>query len=85
RQKVRNTWVTLFSNLRDERDGEDADLLEALESEPGSQAAESSADRFERVQTMRIIEEEVRRLPTRQREAFLLRYWEDMDVAETAA
>ncbi|MBO4119995.1 RNA polymerase sigma factor [Cupriavidus gilardii] len=85
RQKVRNTWVTLFSNLRDERDGDDADLLEALESEPGSQAAESSADRFERVQTMRIIEEEVQRLPTRQREAFLLRYWEDMDVAETAA
>jgi RNA polymerase sigma-70 factor, ECF subfamily len=31
------------------------------------------------------IEEEVKKLPRRQREAFLMRYWEDMDVAETAA
>jgi RNA polymerase sigma-70 factor (ECF subfamily) len=30
------------------------------------------------------IEDEVQKLPTRQREAFLLRYWEDLDVAETA-
>ncbi|MGY8525000.1 RNA polymerase sigma factor [Paracidovorax citrulli] len=85
RQKVRGTWITLFSSLRDERDGDESDLLEALESQPGSAASESSADRFERAQTMRIIEEEVQRLPLRQRQAFLLRYWEDMDVAETAA
>jgi RNA polymerase sigma-70 factor (ECF subfamily) len=32
-----------------------------------------------------IIEEEIAKLPARQREAFLLRYWEDFDVAETAA
>ena len=32
-----------------------------------------------------IIEEEIGRLPARQREAFLMRYWEEMDVAETAA
>ncbi len=31
------------------------------------------------------IDAEIQRLPTRQREAFLLRYWEEMDVAETAA
>lgn len=84
RQKVRNTWVSLFSSLRDERD-DDGDLLETLESQPGSAAAESSADSFERTQTMQIIELEIQRLPARQREAFLLRYWEDMDVAETAA
>jgi len=32
-----------------------------------------------------IIEEEISRLPVRQREAFVMRYWEEMDVAETAA
>jgi RNA polymerase sigma-70 factor (ECF subfamily) len=32
-----------------------------------------------------LIDEEIQKLPARQREAFLMRYWEDMDVAETAA
>jgi RNA polymerase sigma-70 factor (ECF subfamily) len=30
------------------------------------------------------IEREISRLPTRQREAFLMRYWEEMDISETA-
>ena len=85
RQKVRNTWVTLFSNLRDDREGDDGDLLDTLEAESGTEMAESSADKVERAQVMHIIEQEIQRLPTRQREAFLMRYWEDMDVAETAA
>ena len=34
---------------------------------------------------LREIETEIMELPARQREAFLMRYWEDMDVAETAA
>jgi RNA polymerase sigma-70 factor (ECF subfamily) len=32
-----------------------------------------------------LIESALKKLPTRQREAFVLRYWEDMDVAETAS
>jgi len=32
-----------------------------------------------------VIEQEIQNLPARQREAFLLRYWEELDVAETAA
>ena len=31
------------------------------------------------------VEAEIQRLPRRQREAFIMRYWQDMDVAETAA
>jgi len=83
RQKVRSTWVTLFSALAPS-DGEDSDPLEMLEAQPGSAAAESAADQVEREQVVGIIEQEISRLPARQREAFLLRYWEDLDVAETA-
>lgn len=84
RQKVRSTWVTLFSALTP-ADDDDADPLETLEALEGTEQAESAADKVERAQVVSIIEEEIGRLPTRQREAFLLRYWEDFDVAETAA
>jgi RNA polymerase sigma-70 factor, ECF subfamily len=85
RQKVRSTWVTLFSALGGKDDDEDSDPLETLEALSGSDGAESAADKVERSQVVAIIEEEVSRLPARQREAFLMRYWEEMDVAETAA
>ncbi len=84
RQKVRSTWITLFSSLSP-AGGEESDPLDFLEAQPGSASAESAADVVERGQVVGIIEQEVSRLPARQREAFLLRYWEDLDVAETAA
>lgn len=85
RQKVRSTWITLFSALTGRDEEDDSDPLETLEAASGSEGAESAADKVERSQVVAIIEEEVARLPARQREAFLMRYWEDMDVAETAA
>ena len=85
RQKVRSTWITLFSALGGKDDDDDTDPLETLEALSGSEGAESAADKVERSQVVAIIEEEIGRLPARQREAFLMRYWEDMDVAETAA
>jgi RNA polymerase sigma-70 factor, ECF subfamily len=86
RQKVRNTWVTLFSAFRKNgEDDDDSDILESLEAQDGSEQAESASDKVQREQVLQMIDNEIQKLPARQREAFLYRYWEDMDVAETAA
>lgn len=86
RQKVRNLWTTLISSIfPDDEGGSERDPFDSIEPEIGTTAASSAADEVERGQLMTIIEAEIRRLPPRQREAFLLRYWEELDVAETAA
>ncbi|GGX32441.1 RNA polymerase sigma factor [Undibacterium squillarum] len=87
REKVRNTWVSLFSNMipAGQTEEDQFDLLESYAGEEGSETTESTADKMEREQVLGIIDEEIKKLPARQREAFLMRYWEDMDVAETAA
>jgi len=85
RQKVRNALFSNLSNFEGADPGDDFDLLESLETREGSMGALSAADEVSRVQVLAAIEEEVAALPARQREAFLLRYWEELDVAETAA
>jgi RNA polymerase sigma-70 factor (ECF subfamily) len=81
RQKVRNIWTTLLSSFGGGEDGEERDPLETIDVEDDSD--EPSAQ-LERSQTIKIIEKALEKLPARQREAFVLRYWEEMDVAETA-
>jgi RNA polymerase sigma-70 factor (ECF subfamily) len=86
RQKVRSLWTTLLSSFsRDDEDGNTSDPLETLEAEYDSEGAESALDKVERKQVLQTIDDEIQKLSPRQREAFLMRYWEDMDVAETAA
>jgi RNA polymerase sigma-70 factor, ECF subfamily len=85
RQKVRNAVIQNLSDFEGADDGGDFDLLETLQSVDGSLGTESAADAVSRDQILRVIEVEVAALPLRQREAFLLRYWEEFDVAETAA
>ena len=82
RQKVRNLWTTLLSSFGGQDDDE-RDPMEMLGAEADHQDEPSA--QLERSQTIAIIEQALQKLPGRQREAFILRYWEDMDVAETAA
>ncbi|MEY2633157.1 MAG: hypothetical protein RIR00_1811 [Pseudomonadota bacterium] len=84
RSKVRSTWTTLFSSLVPD-DDEDHDPLETLNSEPGATQRVTPETALSQQEVLGLIEGEIAKLPPRQREAFLMRYWEDMDVAETAA
>ncbi len=84
RQKVRSLWTTLLSAFSSSEE-EDFDLLETMQVEQGSYMPATPHGRLEQTQVLAIIENEVKKLPQRQREAFLMRYWEDMDIAETAA
>lgn len=85
RQKTRRA---LFSNMSDfdspDSDGE-FDLLEAFAGASDSEQIESAEDSTRRQEILTAIELQIQALPARQREAFLMRYWEEMDVAETAA
>ncbi len=85
RQKVRNAVMQNMSDFESLAGDADFDLLEVLESRGQLSDAGSPADQVSRAQTLLAIEVEVAQLPTRQREAFLLRYWEEFDVAETAS
>ena len=84
RQKTRSTWTTLLSAFGSRDDDEDSDPLETWETEEHSNIPASPAAQYEQAQVVAMIEEAVEKLPARQREAFLLRYWEELDVAETA-
>jgi RNA polymerase sigma-70 factor (ECF subfamily) len=85
RQKTRNALFSNYNDFGDTDESESYDFLEFSQSEDNAQASESAQDLFSRAETVHEIEEEIQKLPGRQREAFLLRYWEELDVAETAA
>lgn len=85
RQKTHTTVFSNFSDLAgDNAEEGDTDLLERLLSHADTNPKHSVEGQLERNQTLQVIEKEISELPQRQREAFLLRYWEELDVAETA-
>jgi RNA polymerase sigma-70 factor (ECF subfamily) len=85
RQKTHNSIISNFTDIEGDAGADgDFDLLESLLSNDHATTQHSAENQLDRNQTLLAIEKEVKDLPQRQREAFLLRYWEDMDVAETA-
>ena len=85
RQKVRSLWTMPMSSLFGGGNGdEDYDPLETLVVKSDSKFGEPPAEQLERSQVVGLIEKALEKLPARQRQAFLLRYWEEMDVAEAA-
>jgi RNA polymerase sigma-70 factor, ECF subfamily len=83
RQRVRSLWTTLLSALTPGRD-DDEDPFDKLDAPDGAHPQETPPERLERRQVVEIIHQEIERLPQRQRQAFLMRYWEELDVAATA-
>ena len=85
RQKVRSAWTTLLSSFIPQHSGEDYDPLDTLQDQDNSSQPLAPDISLEQAQLIALIEVALMNLPARQREAFLLRYWEDMDTTETAA
>lgn len=85
RQKVRSRWVSLMSSLIPQHEEADYEPLDTLQDDNNNSQGLAPDASFEQSQLIALIEEALIVLPARQREAFLLRYWEDMDTTETAA
>ncbi len=85
RQKVRSSWLSLFSSFTQQHADEEFDPLDVLEDEDSPSHAIQPDANLQQSQLLSIIEIALMSLPTRQREAFLLRYWDGLDTAETAA
>ena len=84
RQKTQRSVLVNMSHIEASAEDESFDLLSTLAS-PNEQADADQADtQLEQKQILALLETEIDKLPARQREAFMMRYWQEMDVAETA-
>ena len=83
RSRTRAGHMIQLSSL-DPSDDEFGDPLEALEIDEEHHAFATPHAALLQAETLHLIEAALKDLPPRQREAFLLRYWEGLDIAETA-
>lgn len=85
RQKTRNALFSNLSDFQSSGDSDDFDLMDVLSHKHSNGGPDTPETAVQRTQTLREIESVIEELPGRQREAFLMRYWEELDVAQTAA
>jgi RNA polymerase sigma-70 factor, ECF subfamily len=79
RRTVRKRVMAWLPGPKEDPDNEAQDPLENV-----ADAAPTIPERLMQAQAMQRLEESLRALPARQREAFMLRNFEGMDVADTA-
>lgn len=85
RQKVRNAWVSLFSSMgKKTEESDDFDPLESISAPEDSEIHQDGSQKLERSQLLQALEAEISKLPARQREAFLMRYWDELSITDTA-
>ncbi|MCX7897977.1 MAG: RNA polymerase sigma factor [Rhodocyclaceae bacterium] len=82
RAKVREGQFVPLAEFEDPE--EPSDPLEMLPVAAENESFANPETQLSQHQTLALIEEALKNLPPRQREAFLLRYWEGLDIAETA-
>ena len=80
RRTVRKRIMTWLPGPKEDSDAEAQDPLDNV-----ADTAPAIPERLMQAQAMQLLEESLRALPARQREAFMLRNFEGMDVAETAS
>lgn len=77
RQKVKNRWLSIIPGMSDNPDDN------VIENAP-DRANTKPEDKLLQHAAMEALEIAIQTLPQRQRQAFLLRIWEGLDVAATA-
>lgn len=83
RSRTRNEHMVSLSSFEGDSD-DPADPLELIEIEEDISRFATPQAALLQAETLKLIEEALQNLPPRQRQAFLLRYWEGLDIAETA-